>query len=35
VNLLILDDFGLDTMDAAECRDAFEILTERHRAGAR
>lgn len=31
VDLLILDDFGLDAMDATESRDAFEILTERHR----
>lgn len=34
VDLLIIDDFGLDTMDAAESRDAYEILTERHRAGS-
>jgi len=31
VDLLILDDFGLDAMDSVESRDAFEILTERHR----
>ena len=30
----ILDDFGLDAMDAQESRDAYEILTERHRAGS-
>lgn len=34
VDLLILDDFGLDAMDALESRDAFEILTERHRRGS-
>ena len=34
VELLIVDDFGLDTMDPAESRDAYEILTERHRAGS-
>ena len=34
VDLLILDDFCLDTMDAQESRDAYEILTERHRAGS-
>ncbi len=33
-DLLIIDDFGLDTMDAAESRDAYEILFERHRAGS-
>jgi DNA replication protein DnaC len=33
-DLLILDDFGLDAMDAQESRDAYEILTERHRAGS-
>ena len=32
-DLLIIDDFGLDVLDATESRDAFEILTERHRAG--
>jgi DNA replication protein DnaC len=32
--LLIIDDFGLDAMDAHESRDAYEILTERHRAGS-
>lgn len=30
-DLLIIDDFALDVMDATESRDAFEILTERHR----
>jgi DNA replication protein DnaC len=34
VDLLIVDDFGLDAMDATESRDAYEILTERHRAGS-
>lgn len=34
VDLLIVDDFGLDSMDATESRDAFEVLTERHRAGS-
>lgn len=34
VGLLIVDDFGLDVMDAIESRDAYEILTERHRAGS-
>lgn len=34
VDLLILDDFGLDAMDTTESRDAYEILTERHRAGS-
>jgi DNA replication protein DnaC len=33
VDLLIVDDFCLDAMDATESRDAYEILTERHRAG--
>ena len=32
--LLILDDFCLDAMDAQESRDAYEILTERHRSGS-
>jgi len=30
VDLLILDDFCLDAMDAQESRDAYELLTERH-----
>jgi DNA replication protein DnaC len=34
VDLLILDDFCLDQMDAQESRDAYEILTERHRSGS-
>ena len=29
VDLLIIDDFGLDTMDATESRNAFELFTER------
>jgi DNA replication protein DnaC len=32
--ILILDDFGLDAMDAQESRDAYEIFTERHRSGS-
>jgi DNA replication protein DnaC len=34
VDLLIVDDFALDNMDAVESRDAHEIITERHRAGS-
>jgi DNA replication protein DnaC len=34
VDLLIIDDFALDAMDTIESRDAFEIFTERHRAGS-
>ena len=34
VNLLIVDDFALDTMDPQESRDAHGIITERHRAGS-
>lgn len=34
VDLLIIDDFGLDAMDAQESRDAHEIMTERHRSGS-
>jgi DNA replication protein DnaC len=34
VDLLIIDDFGLDAMDAQESRDAHEIIFERHRAGS-
>lgn len=34
VDLLVIDDFGLDAMDATESRDAYEILTERDRAGS-
>lgn len=32
--LLIIDDFGLDAMDAQESRDTYEIFLERHRAGS-
>ena len=35
VDLLIVDDFGLDAMDATESRDAHEILTERDRKSTR
>jgi DNA replication protein DnaC len=34
VDLLIVDDFALDVMDAVESRDAYEIFTERHRSGS-
>ncbi len=34
VDLLILDDFAIDVVDATESRDLYEILTERHRAGS-
>ena len=34
VDLLIVDDFALDVMDATESRDAYAIFTERHRAGS-
>jgi DNA replication protein DnaC len=34
VDLLIVDDFCLDVMDATESRDAHEILHERHRSGS-
>src|SRR5438309_7426400 len=34
IDLLILDDFALDTVDPTESRDLYEILTERHRAGS-
>ena len=33
-DLLVIDDFALDSMDAIESRDAYEILTERHRSGS-
>jgi DNA replication protein DnaC len=33
-DLLIIDDFALDAMDALESRDAYEIFTERHRSGS-
>jgi len=34
VDLLIVDDFALDAMDAQESRDTYEVLVERHRAGS-
>lgn len=34
VDLLIVDDFGLDAMDSVESRDTYDLLTERHRAGS-
>jgi DNA replication protein DnaC len=34
VDLLILDDFGLDALDPTESRDTYEILIERHRSGS-
>jgi DNA replication protein DnaC len=34
VDLLVIDDFCLDAMDAQESRDTYEILTERHRSGS-
>lgn len=34
VDLLIVDDFALDTMDSQESRDVYEVLAERHRAGS-
>lgn len=34
VDLLVVDDFALDAMDAVESRDAYEIFAERHRAGS-
>lgn len=34
VDLLIIDDFALDTMDAEESRDSHEVLTERDRSGS-
>ena len=34
VDLLIVDDFGLDAMDSQESRDTYELFTERHRAGS-
>jgi DNA replication protein DnaC len=30
VDLLVLDDFGLDALDATESRDIYEVLLERH-----
>jgi DNA replication protein DnaC len=34
VDLLVLDDFAIDVLDATESRDLYDILTERHRAGS-
>jgi DNA replication protein DnaC len=34
VDLLLLDDFGLDALDPVESRDTYEILNERHRSGS-
>ena len=34
VDVLLVDNFGLDAMDATESRDVHEILTERDRAGS-
>jgi len=35
VDLLVIDDFGLDAHGPhTESRDAYDILTERHRAGS-
>jgi DNA replication protein DnaC len=34
VDLLIVDDFGLDAMERQESRDAYELLTERDRSGS-
>lgn len=34
VDLLIVDDFGLDSLDSVESRDMYEILSERHRTGS-
>ena len=34
VDVLVVDDFALDAMDAMESRDMHEILTERDRAGS-
>lgn len=34
VDLLIVDDFGLDAMDPVESRDVHELLTERARSGS-
>ena len=34
VDVLVVDDFGMDAMDPTESRDAYEIFTERHRAGS-
>ena len=34
VDLLVVDDFGLDQMDATESRDFYDIAVERHRRGS-
>ena len=34
VDLILIDDFGLDALDSTESRDAHEIFTERYRAGS-
>jgi DNA replication protein DnaC len=34
VDLLLLDDFAIDTLDAVESRDLYEILIERYRVGS-
>jgi DNA replication protein DnaC len=34
VDLLVLDDFAIDGLDAAESRDLYEILLERYRTGS-
>jgi DNA replication protein DnaC len=34
VDLLVLDDFALDSLDPTESRDTYEILIERHRCGS-
>jgi len=33
-DLLILDDFGLDTLDATHCRDLLEIMEDRYASGS-
>ncbi len=34
VDLLLIDDFGLDALDPTESRDTYELLIERHRSGS-
>ncbi len=34
VDVLIVDDFGLDVMEPQESRDLYELLSERHRSGS-
>ncbi len=34
VDLLLLDDFGLDALDPVASRDTYDLLNERHRAGS-